>query len=68
MATKDEMVRNVRYIGESLIKNAESIVGSERFVSKIEITAEVRTSPEVLPIINTRKEFFPERFVEEFDK
>ena len=29
---KDELIHKIRYIGESLIQNAESIVGDEKYI------------------------------------
>lgn len=61
--TRDDMVRRVRYIGESLIKNAESIVGTEEYVSGIKIQAFLDC--ESVPHIEVTKGFLPERAVEE---
>ena len=29
---KDELIRQIQYIGDSLFKNAESIVGNEKYI------------------------------------
>ena len=60
---KEELARRIREIGESLIKNAESIVGTEEYIKSIHIFADV-TATDRDPVINIDKEFCPERFVE----
>ena len=61
--THEEMIRQVREAGESLIKNAESIVGSEEFLQSIDITVYINPV-ERIPSINVSKEFLPERYIE----
>lgn len=61
---RDEMVRQVRYIGESLIKNAESIVGTEKYIAEIKISASVDSKQDSLPHIEVNRSFLPERMVE----
>lgn len=61
--THEEMIRQVREAGESLIKNAESIVGSEEFlVRSMTVTINVDTSDGV-PTIEVKREFLPEMYV-----
>lgn len=61
--THEEMIRQVREAGESLIKNAESIVGSEEFlVRSMTVTVNVDTSDGV-PTIEVKREFLPEMYV-----
>ena len=62
--THDDYVRQIRAIGESLIKNAESIVGSEKYLMSIYISANIGASAE-LPSISVTKDFYPEKVVEE---
>ena len=57
--TRNEYIRIVRNIGESLIKNAESIVGNEANLMKIHISADV--TPECSPAIKIEREFVPEK-------
>lgn len=59
---KKELARRIREIGESLIKNAESIVGNEEYIKSIYISADVSTTED--PIVRAEKEFFPEKFIE----
>lgn len=62
----EEAVRDVRFVGESLIKNAESIVGNEEFfqVVKIHVTIDSCLG---LPRIVVERDFIPERSFETFE-
>ena len=75
----EEYVREIRNVGESLIKNAESIVGTEKNLKSIYISFDIETLvmydtanrpcfSEFLdgaPEIEVRKTYFPERSVDE---
>lgn len=52
-------VRQIIAVGETLIKNAESIAGTESNVTTIDI--DVRLEPNSLPNINISKSILPER-------
>lgn len=59
---KQELVRCIQDIGESLIKNAESIVGSEKYLKNIYISVNLNDQEE--PSVEVTKEFLPEKFIE----
>lgn len=59
---KHELVRCIQDIGESLIKNAESIVGSEKYLKNIYISVNLNDQEE--PSVEVTKEFLPEKFIE----
>lgn len=59
---KQELVRRIQEIGESLIKNAESIVGSEKYLKNIYISVNLNDQEE--PYVEVTKEFLPEKFIE----
>lgn len=60
----DNYVRQVRAIGESLIKNAESIVGSEKYLKSVSISTTIGPLDELASICIDR-EFYPEKIFEE---
>lgn len=60
----DNYMRQVRAIGESLIKNAESIVGSEKYLKSVSISATISLFDEPASICIDR-EFYPEKIFEE---
>ena len=63
--TKDRdrelFIKRVKDIGESLIKNAESIVGSEEYIVSINIMANINLDE--VPSINISKDILPENSV-----
>lgn len=58
----DELVRKVREAGESLIKNAESIVGSEEYLTSLYISIDF--SPNEIPTISINRDFIPEKTIQ----
>ena len=58
---KEEYIRHVRAIGESLIKNAESIAGNEEYCTGIDIFASVEADRPTE--IEIRRRFAPERLI-----
>ena len=60
--TRKDLIRQVRYIGESLIKNAESIVGTEEYLKDVYIY--VMLGVDGAPTINVSRSFVPEQFME----
>lgn len=63
---KDIWVNQLRAVGESLIKNAESIVGSEEYKTSLEIS--IIFDVERTPVISVKKDILPERFAEDSSK
>ena len=61
---KDELIHQIQYIGESLIKNAESIVGNEKCICNINISVNALNEANI-PTIRIEKEFLPERYLDE---
>lgn len=61
---REEMIRTIRDVGESLIKNAESIVGTEKYISDIRISFEVDAHPMGVPYVDVTKTFYPEKSFE----
>lgn len=62
--THEEMIRQVREAGESLIKNAESIVGNEEYlVHNMTVTININMIDIEAPTIEVKREFLPEMFV-----
>ena len=68
--TKDheEAVRAVRFVGESLIKNTESIVGSEELFQGLKIHIKISLGGCELPSIIVERGFIPERSFEIFEE
>ena len=62
----EEAVRTVRFVGESLIKNAESIVGNEELFQGLKIHVTIDPYRE-LPSVVIERNFIPERSFEIFE-
>lgn len=60
---KDELIHQIQYIGESLIRNAESIVGNEKYIFNINISVNALNEDNV-PTIHIEKDFLPERYLD----
>ena len=62
----EEIARQIREVGESLIKNAESIAGSEKYLNSIYISCEIGYEGGTVkaPEISVDRRFCPEQFVE----
>lgn len=60
---KEELIKRVKECGQSLIDNAESIVGNESMRRTLSITCYVSNVDEI-PTISINREFIPEGFVD----
>lgn len=60
---RDKLIRKIQQIGESLIRNAESIVGKEEYITSITIACYPCVAGDELPEIRINKSFVPENFV-----
>lgn len=63
---RENGIRQIKEIGESLILNAESIVGTEKYLCSICIRAEI--SPDAIPEIDISRTFLPEGYLEKNNK
>lgn len=63
---REEGIRQIKEIGESLILNAESIVGTEEFLCSVCIRAEIK--PGTIPMIDISRTFYPERCLKKNNK
>ena len=62
--TREDVIAQVRQIGESIIKNAEDIVGKPDYaIFPLRIIGEVYWDQH--PVIRIEREFAPERYIEE---
>lgn len=55
---REEGIRQIKEIGESLILNAESIVGTEKYLCNVCIR--VKIEPGTIPMIDISRTFYPE--------
>ena len=62
---REKLIQKIKAIGQSLIDNAESIVGAETHLSRLVITCYPSPFDDEVPEISVKKSFVPETWVEE---
>ena len=62
---REKLIRKVKAIGQSLIDNAESIVGTEKYLSSLIISCYPCPLDDEVPDIRISKSFAPETWIEE---
>lgn len=60
---RDKLIRKIQQIGESLIKNAESIVGTEEYITQLTISCYPCVLDDEVPTIHISKSFAPENYI-----
>lgn len=60
---KERLIQNIKDCGQSLIDNAESIVGNYKYLGDIKITCYPSDSDEAVRIEVTN-EFYPENYID----
>ena len=60
--TRDEIIQNIKDCGQSLIDNAEKMIGDYKFFRDVTITCYVNKSEEA-PYIKIDTSFIPEGFI-----
>lgn len=63
---KEFLIKRVKDAGESLIKNAESIVGDEKYLCDIQISIDIGSFSEEVPTIEIQRQFYPEKTIEKW--
>lgn len=63
IADHDDLTKQIRNAGESLIKNSHSIAGDEKYCGKLVVT--ITFDADKLPVINISREFYPEHEIEQ---
>lgn len=62
---KEEIIQNIKDCGQSLIDNAQNIVGNYKYLGDVFITCYVSDTNKA-PYISVNNEFMPEKFVERY--
>lgn len=62
---REKLIRKIKATGQSLIDNAESIVGTEKYLSSLTICCYPCPLDNEVPDIRVSKSFVPETWVEE---
>ena len=64
--SREQTINIIRKIGKTIAANAESIAGTEKFLTRIDIsTSIVLDSSYEIPEINVSRSFFPDKYFNE---
>ena len=63
MNCREEIIQNIKDCGQSLIDNAEEMVGNHKFLTDVTITCYV-SEKGCPPYISISTDFLPEKFIE----
>lgn len=62
--TREEMLQQIKDCGESIIKNAERILGDEKYFLNTTVMFTINRDRNILPKINVRRDFIPEQQID----
>lgn len=62
--SREQRINLIRAIGETIRDNAESIAGTEKFLTRIDISTSIVLDNEI-PEINVTRSFFPDKYFNE---
>lgn len=63
--TYNELVEQIKHCGQSIIDNAESILGNERYFESITIIFDINRNKNCIPDIQIQRRFIPELEIED---
>ncbi len=62
--TREEMLQQIKDCGESIIKNAEGILGDEKYFLNTTVMFTINRDRNMLPKIDVRRDFIPEQQID----
>ena len=66
--TREDLVQEIKNCGESIIKNADSIVGNERYFLKAIVQFVIQRDSNGIATVQINREFIPENVIEDIGK
>ena len=63
--SRNELIDQIKHCGQSIIDNAESILGNERYFESITIIFDINRNKSCLPDIQVQRRFIPELEIED---
>lgn len=64
MYTREELLEQIKQCGQSIIDNAESILGNERYFTGVTISFDIFRNANLIPDIEIKRQFTPELQIE----
>lgn len=61
----DELIQQIKNCGQSIIDNAESILGNERYFESITIIFDINRNRNCIPDIQIQRRFIPDLEIED---
>lgn len=65
MYTREELINQIKACGQSIIDNADTILGDERYFLKVTVAFDIYRSRHTEPVINIDRMFTPEQLIED---
>lgn len=62
--TREELKEQIKQCGQSIIDNADSILGDERYFLDLLVSFRISRSRDEIPLINVSRKFTPEQQIE----
>lgn len=63
--SRNELIDQIKHCGQSIIDNAESILGNERYFESITIIFDINRDKNCIPDIQIQRRFIPELEIED---
>lgn len=68
MYTYEELLDQIKHCGQSIIDNAENILGNERYFTGVTVTFDIFRDADSIPEIEIKRKFIPELQIEKDNK
>lgn len=65
MYTREELIDQIKHCGQSIIDNAEGILGDERYFESMTIIFDINRNRNCIPDIQIQRRFIPELEIED---
>lgn len=62
--SRNELIEQIKHCGQSIIDNAESILGNERYFESITVIFDINRDRNLIPDIQIQRRFIPESEIE----
>ena len=63
--SRNELIDQIKHCGQSIIDNAESILGNERYFESITVIFDINRDRNLMPDIQIQRRFIPELEIED---
>lgn len=64
--TRNELIDQIKHCGQTIIDNAESILGDERYFMSLTVIFDIQRNKNCIPDIQVQRRFIPELEIDDF--